>query len=390
MAPSPQQQPAMAEENDQERNHPASARRLEQARERGQVARSRELTAAAVAFAAALALTFVGGGLWSHAADVFARALAFDRSAAFDPARMVEAVTAQSGEMLSAMAPLLICVLLATLLAPMLMSGWVFSAQALVPDFARLDPRKGLKNLLSTRSLGELAKALIKCALIGGIGGGVLWHFRGNLIGLASTDVASGAASLADMASSALYVLTGALVLIAAIDVPYALWRHYSGLRMSREELRQEMREMEGDPHQKARVRSVQRAIARKRMMSAVPTASVVVTNPTHYAVALEYRDTGMRAPRVVAKGAGVIAQKIRELAAEHDVPRLEAPPLARALWRHAEVGDEIPPALYTVVAQVLAYVYRIEQWRQKGGRMPDAPSDLAVPPGLDPAEAAA
>ena len=156
------------------------------------------------------------------------------------------------------------------------------------------------------------------------------------------------------------------------------------------EELRQEMREMEGDPHQKARVRSVQRAIARKRMMSAVPTASVVVTNPTHYAVALEYRDTGMRAPRVVAKGAGVIAQKIRELAAEHDVPRLEAPPLARALWRHAEVGDEIPPALYTVVAQVLAYVYRVEQWRQKGGRMPDAPSDLSVPPGLDPAEAAA
>ncbi|MEO6750115.1 MAG: flagellar type III secretion system protein FlhB [Casimicrobiaceae bacterium] len=334
--------------------------------------------------------TWAGGGLWSHCASVFARALAFDRSAAFDPARMVAAVTAQSGEMLSAMAPLLICVLLATLLAPMLMSGWVFSAQALVPDFARLDPRKGLQNLLSTRSLGELAKALIKCALIGGIGGGVLWHFRGNLVGLASTDVASGAASLADMASSALYVLTGALVLIAAIDVPYALWRHYSGLRMSREELRQEMREMEGDPHQKARVRSVQRAIARKRMMSAVPTASVVVTNPTHYAVALEYRDTGMRAPRVVAKGAGVIAQKIRELAAEHDVPRLEAPPLARALWRHAEVGDEIPPALYTVVAQVLAYVYRVEQWRQKGGRMPDAPSDLAVPPGLDPAEAAA
>jgi flagellar biosynthetic protein FlhB len=205
-------------------------------------------------------------------------------------------------------------------------------------------------------------------------------------VSLATTDVASGAASLAGVASTALYALTGALVLIAALDVPYALWRHYSGLRMSREELRQEMREMEGDPQQKARVRSVQRAVARKRMMAAVPTASVVVTNPTHYAVALEYRDTGMRAPRVVAKGAGAVALKIRELAAAHDVPRLEAPPLARALFRHAEVGDEIPPALYTVVAQVLAYVYRVQQWRAQGGTMPDAPSDLVVPPGLDPA----
>ncbi|MEO6928544.1 MAG: flagellar biosynthesis protein FlhB [Casimicrobiaceae bacterium] len=381
---------AMAEEQDQERNHPASARRLEQARERGQVARSRELTAAAVALAAALALTFAGGGLWARSADVFAHGLALDRSAAFDSSRMIEAITAQSGAMLEAMAPLLICVLLATLLAPMLMSGWVFSTEALAPDFARLDPRKGLKNLLSARSLGELAKALIKCALIGGIGGGVLWHFRRQLVGLAQSDVGSGVASLADIASTSLYVLTGALLLIAAIDVPYALWRHYSGLRMSREELRQEMREMEGDPHQKARVRSVQRATARKRMMAAVPTASVVVTNPTHYAVALEYSESGMRAPRVVAKGAGVIAQKIRELAAANDVPRLEAPPLARALYRHAEVGDEIPPALYTVVAQVLAYVYRVEAWRRHGGRMPDAPSDLDVPPGLDPAAAGA
>ena len=376
----------MADDNDQERNHPASARRLEQARERGQVARSRELTAAAVAFAAALALTFAGGGLWSRSAEVFARGLSLDRAAAFDPSRMAEALAAQSAGMLEAMAPLLIAVLLATLLAPMLMSGWVFSTEAITPDFARLDPRKGLKNLLSTRALGELAKALVKCALLGAIGGGVMWHFRGELVSLATTDVASGAASLAGVASTALYALTGALVLIAALDVPYALWRHYSGLRMSREELRQEMREMEGDPQQKARVRSVQRAVARKRMMAAVPTASVVVTNPTHYAVALEYRDTGMRAPRVVAKGAGAVALKIRELAAAHDVPRLEAPPLARALFRHAEVGDEIPPALYTVVAQVLAYVYRVQQWRAQGGTMPDAPSDLVVPPGLDPA----
>lgn len=382
----------MADDHDQEKNHPASARRLEQARERGQVARSRELTAASVALAAALALTFAGGGLWSRCAEVFARGLSLDRDAAFSETRMAEALGAQSTDMLVAMAPLLIAVLLATLLAPMLMSGWVFSVKAIGVDLARLDPRKGLANMVSGRALGELAKALIKCVLLGIIGGTVLWHFRGDIVSLSRSGAISGAATLAGIASTGLYALTGALVLIAALDVPWQLWRHYSGLRMTREELRQEMREMEGDPQQKARVRSVQRAVARKRMMAAVPTASVVVTNPTHYAVALEYRDAGMRAPRVVAKGAGVIAQKIRELADQHDVPRLEAPPLARALYRHAEVGDEIPPALYTVVAQVLAYVYRVQQWRAQtgvAGAMPEPPADLEVPAGLDPAAGA-
>jgi len=376
----------MAEEHDQERNYPATARRLEQARERGQVARSRELTAAAVAFAAALALTFAGSGLWARAADVFAHGLALERNDAFDPSRMAGAFYAQGTAMLLAMAPLLVLVLAATLAAPMLMSGWVFSPKAVAPDFARLDPRRGLGNLFSRKAVGELVKALVKCALLGTIGCGVLWHFRADIVGLATRDVTAGTAALADIARTGLFALTGALALIAALDVPYALWRHYAGLRMSREELREELREMEGDPQQKARVRSIQRATARRRMMAAVPTASVVVTNPTHYAVALEYREAGMRAPRVVAKGAGVIAQKIREIADLHDVPRLEAPPLARALYRHAEVGDEIPPALYTVVAQVLAWVYRIQQWRRQGGAMPAAPADLDVPPGLDPA----
>jgi flagellar biosynthetic protein FlhB len=377
---------AMADHNDQERNYPATARRLEQARERGQVARSRELTAAAVTFAAAIALTFAGGNLWSRAADAFAHGLRLERADAFDSSRMAAALVEQGGAMLLALAPLFVLVLAATLAAPLLMSGWIFSARALTPDFARLNPRNGLSNLWSKKALAELGKALLKCALLGTIGGAVLWHHRAEIIGLVSQEAAAGSAALAAIARTGLYALAGALALIAAVDVPLALWRHYSALRMTREELREEMREMEGDPQQKARVRSIQRSTARKRMMAAVPTASVVVTNPTHYAVALEYTEA-MRAPRVVAKGAGAIAQKIREIADAHGVPRLEAPPLARALYRHAEVGDDIPPALYTVVAQVLAYVYRVREWRRSGGRMPSAPDDLAVPRGLDPAE---
>jgi flagellar biosynthetic protein FlhB len=193
---------------------------------------------------------------------------------------------------------------------------------------------------------------------------------------------------LGSLVATGFFALVGGLAAIAAIDVPYALWRHYHGLRMTREEVRQELRESEGDPQLKARVRSLQRAAARKRMMAAVPTATVIVTNPTHYAVALRYDET-MRAPRVVAKGMDNVAMRIREIAAAHEVPLLEAPAVARALHRHAELDAEIPQALYTVVAQVLAYVYQVRMWRRQGGRAPSAPTGLAVPDGLDPLAAA-
>jgi len=245
---------AMADHNDQERNYPATARRLEQARERGQVARSRELTAAAVTFAAAIALTFAGGNLWSRAADAFAHGLRLERADAFDSSRMAAALVEQGGAMLLALAPLFVLVLAATLAAPLLMSGWIFSARALTPDFARLNPRNGLSNLWSKKALAELGKALLKCALLGTIGGAVLWYHRAEIIGLVSQEAAAGSAALAAIARTGLYALAGALALIAAVDVPLALWRHYSALRMTREELREEMREMEGDPQQKARV----------------------------------------------------------------------------------------------------------------------------------------
>jgi flagellar biosynthetic protein FlhB len=181
------------------------------------------------------------------------------------------------------------------------------------------------------------------------------------------------------------------LAIIAAIDVPFQLWRYYAGLRMTREELKQEMKELEGDPQLKAHIRSQQRAMARKRMMAEVPKADVVVTNPTHYAVALKYDRERMGAPQVVAKGMNLVAGRIRELAAEHGVPVLEAPPLARALYRHTDIGEQIPAALYTAVAEVLAYVYQLSQSMSAGGSMqsPQPPAAIAVPAGMDPGEPA-
>jgi flagellar biosynthetic protein FlhB len=380
----------MAEETDLERSYPATARRLEQARERGQVARSRELSTAAIAFAAAVGLSALGASLMARCEAIVQQGLAFGRAAAFEPARMVAGLAGLATDSLAALAPLFALTLAATIAAPLLLSGFVFSGRALAPDFGRLDPLRGVGNIVSKRSVVELVKALAKCLVLGAIGAFTIAHAFDGLGALAMQEPGIATARLGGLLGSAFYALTGGLALIALFDVPYVLWRHRDALKMTREELRQELRESEGDPQLKARIRSLQRAVARKRMMAAVPKATVVVTNPTHYAVALEYRDDAARAPRVVAKGIERVAHRIRELAREHDVPILEAPPLARALYRHADLGAEIPQALYGVVAQLLAYVYQVRLWRARGGRAPVMPSAWPVPPGFDPLDPSA
>jgi len=379
----------MADEQDLERNYPATPRRLEQARERGQVARSRELSTAAIALAAAIGLSTLGPDLFARCAELVRGGLSLDRAAAFDAGRMTRTLASLTHGSMIAILPILALTLVATLAAPMLLSGWMFSGKALAPDFARLDPLRGLKNLLSGHSLVELGKALAKCALLAVLGAWSIVHAYGELTTLAVQDLAGATARLGDLVGTGFFALVGGLALIAGFDVPYAIWRHRHALRMTREEIRQELREAEGDPQLKARVRSIQRAAARKRMMAAVPGATVIVTNPTHYAVALRYDDT-MRAPRVVAKGMDRVAQRIREIAAAHDVPLLEAPAVARALHRHADLDAEIPQTLYAAVAQVLAYVYQVRTWKRQGGRAPVPPTDLAVPAGLDPLQAGA
>jgi flagellar biosynthetic protein FlhB len=239
--------------------------------------------------------------------------------------------------------------------------------------------------MFSTNSLVELGKAIGKTILVGVVAWFVVLAEMDDVLGLSAEPLESGIAHLGQILLFSFILIVGGLVLIAAIDVPYQLWHYANKLKMTREELRQESKESDGNPEIKAKIRQQQREMARRRMMSEIPSADVVVTNPTHYAVALKYSDGKMRAPKVVAKGTDVLAAKIREIATENNVPLLEAPPLARALYKHTELGDEIPEALYTAVAEVLAYVFQLRAYRTRGGARPNAPTELDVPPQLDP-----
>ena len=375
----------MAEDSDLERTEPASPKRLEQAREEGQVARSLELSTFVVLLAAAGGLWGMGSGLMGQLSGVMKNGMRLERALAFDTDLMLIHLHQQALDALLALLPLLLLLLVAALISPLLLNGWLFTLKSLQPDFQRLNPLHGIGKIFSLRGLAELAKAAAKTLVIGGVAAWVMWHNKEAVFSLVTQSVDSGVAHMGNLLGMSLLAIVGSMILIVAIDVPFQLWDHGRKLRMTREELRQEAKETEGNPQVKARIRSLQREAARRRMMSEIPKADVVVTNPTHYAVALRYQGDAMRAPRVVAKGAHLLAARIRELAAEHRVPILEAPPLARALYRHTELDDEIPETLYTAVAEVLAYVFQLRRYREYGGTMPQPPREVAVPEALDP-----
>jgi flagellar biosynthetic protein FlhB len=375
----------MADENDFERTEAASLRRLEQAREEGHVARSQELTTFAMLMAGGGSLWLLGGQLFEQLRVLTRHGLQLDGVAASDAAQMTSRLHDLAFDGLLAMAPLLAVLLVVALAAPQLLSGWLFSWDALRVDLQRLDPIAGFARILSWRGVAELVKALVKSALITVVAAAVMWHYREPLQQLVLLPAAAAIAQVARVAGISFLIIAGALAVVAAADVPFQLWRHGDDLKMSRQELRQEAKESEGDPQIKAAIRNQQRTMARRRMMSEVPKASVIVTNPTHYAVALSYEDHTMRAPRVVAKGADLVAARIRELGEEHHVPVLESPALARAIYRHTEIGEEIPETLYTAVAEILAYVFQLRRHREFGDATPLPLRPIAVPAGLDP-----
>ncbi len=375
----------MAEDSDLERTEPASPRRLEKAREEGQVARSLELSTFAVLLAAAGGFWLMGSSLMGQLSGVMKNGMRLERALAFDPERMLLRLHEQAADAALALLPLLLLVMAAALIAPLLLSGWLFAPKSLQPDFKRLNPASGLGRIFSAHGLAELAKAVAKTLVIGGVAVWVMWHHKDAVFSLAAQSVDVGLAHLGKLLGLSFLAIVGSMSLIVAMDVPFRLWDHGRKLRMTREELRREVKETEGDPQIKARIRSLQREAARRRMMAEIPKADVVVTNPAHYAVALRYQGDAMRAPKVVAKGAHLLAARIRELAEQHRVPILEAPPLARALYRHAELGDEIPETLYTAVAEVLAYVFQLRRYREYGGAMPQPPREVPVPEELDP-----
>lgn len=377
-------------EQEQEKTLPATARRLEQAREEGQVPRSSELAAALVLLTSA-GLIWLGGPGWlQDARRIVADGLSFDRDAATNPALLTARLARFAFDGLGLAAPLMGLLMLAGIAGFLAIGGWMFTFNALSPKAERLSPIAAFNRVFSMTGLGELGKTLAKTALFGLVGAWFLWSHRQDVAGLSLAALPGALAQTGSLVTGLLGVLALMGVVVAAMDVPLALWRYHSNLKMTLEEVKRESRESDGDPHVKGRIRQQQREMARRRMMSEVPKADVVVTNPTHYAVALAYREGDGRAPRVLAKGADAVAAKIRALASEAGVPLLEAPPLARALHQHTEIGDEIPAPLYGAVAQVLAWVYELRRVSVAGGRMPAEPRALPVPPELDPANGAA
>lgn len=373
----------MAEGSDEEKTEDPTPQRLEKAREEGQVPRSRELST--------LLLLATGlGGLWMLKGwtggvllEVVRSCMDFPVGVGFDTDRMMRFLLHQMLSATAGLAPLLAALVVVALVAPTLLGGWLFSAKSIKVDPSRLNVFKGLKRLLSSQSLAELVKALAKSVLVGAVAVWFIYGHLGELMALGKGPIEGAIVHALRLVAACCALMVLAFIVVVLIDVPYQLWSHHKKLRMSLDEIKKEHKENEGDPQLKARIRSQQQEMARKRMMSEIPTADVVITNPTHFAVVLAYRDEEMRAPHVVAKGADHVAARIRELAVEHNVPQLAAPPLARALYRHADLDAEIPAALYGAVAEVLAWVYQLDRNRREGEAPPSAPDHIDVPPAL-------
>lgn len=380
----------MAEDSDLERTEPASPRRMEQAREEGDVPRSRELATCAVLMAAGAGLWFAGDGVVRQINAMLASGLAFDRAQAFDSNLLFASLASHLLDIGLALAPFALLLMVAAAASPLLIGGWLFSVKALQPNFGRMNLLSGLGNMISARSGVELGKAIGKAIVVGTVSWLVVANQMDSMLGLSVEPIGTGTTHLVHLLLSSFIAIVGGLVLIALIDAPYQMLHYANKLKMTRQEIRQESKESDGNPEIKAKIRAQQREMARRRMMSEVPTADVVVTNPTHYAVALKYAEGGRGAPTVVAKGHDEVAARIRAIAAENKVPLLESPVLARALYRHTELGDEIPEALYTAVAEVLAYVFQLRAYGKHGGARPEAPGELEIPPELDPLNPAA
>lgn len=351
----------MAEsESGGERTEEPSAKRLQDARERGQVPRSRELTNFATMIGGSVGLVAVGHTLTGRMSQLMHDSLSF----APERLRATDSMTALLGEAtLSAiygLLPIFGALIALVLLAGVALGGWNFATQALVPDFTRMSPLAGFKRLFGLHGMTELGKALLKCIVVGGVCAAVVVWLFSDVVALGRMAPLAAVIHGVELLSKAFVWLCASLAVIAIVDVPLQLFQFKHGLKMTRQELRDESKESDGRPEVKQRIRQMQQTLARRRMMHKVPTADVVLVNPTHFAVALKYDPKKMRAPRVIAKGADLVAHNIRRIAEENRVPIFESPKLTRALYRSTDLNKEIPSGLYVAVAQVLSYIFRV------------------------------
>jgi len=364
----------------EERTEQPTPKRLKDAREKGQVPRSRELNTLAVLMASAAGLLLLGKGMTEQFAHIMQRGFSLEREVVMDPAALTQYLAAGIGDGLLMVAPLFGLLLVAAILGPLGLGGWSFSTKAIAFKFEKLNPIKGLGRIFSVKGLMELAKTLAKFLLVAAASAAILWSQVGELLSLGAEPVERALAHAGTICLWAFLLISSVLILVALVDVPFQLWQHTKQLKMTFKEVKDEHKETEGSPEVKGRIRSIQREMSQRRMMKAVPDADVVITNPTHYAVALRYERDGAGAPRVVAKGADLIALQIRTIAEANGVPVVSAPPLARALYALTELDQEIPAELYVAVAHILAYVYQLDAASGRSDAPPPPPEDLPVP----------
>jgi flagellar biosynthetic protein FlhB len=343
-----------------ERTEEPSQRRLQEARERGQIPRSRELTNFATMIGGSAALVAIGGTVAAHLSQLMRRSLSIDVKSLRTTDSMATSLGDACISAVTAVLPVFGALICMVLLASVVLGGWNFSSKALTPDFSRLSPLSGIKRLFGLHGVSELAKALLKCLVVSAVCAVIVSSIFGDVLALGRMEPRAAISRGAGLLSWAFVWLCASLALVAIVDVPLQIFQFKRALRMTRQELRDESKELDGRPETKQRIRQMQQTLARRRMMHKVPTADVLIVNPTHFAVALKYDPKKMRAPVVLAKGVDLVAQNIRRIAEEHRVPVFESPKLARALYRSTDLNKEIPSGLYVAVAQILSYIFRV------------------------------
>ncbi|MCU8326060.1 flagellar biosynthesis protein FlhB [Vibrio vulnificus] len=374
----------MAESDGQERTEEATPRRLQQAREKGQVARSKELASVSVLVIGAVSLMWFGESLARALFKAMGRLFSLSREEIFDPSKLFDIASGALSALLLPLLLILFALFVAAAIGSAGVGGISFSVEAATPKLSKMNPLSGIKRMFGLQSWVELIKSILKVALVTGVAIYLIQASQEDLIQLSLDVYPQNIFHALDILLNFVLLISCSLLIVVAIDIPFQIWQHADQLKMTKQELKDEYKDTEGKPEVKGRIRMLQREAAQRRMMADVPTADVIVTNPEHFSVALRYKQNSDRAPVVVAKGTDHMAMKIREVAREHDISIVPAPPLARALYYSTELEQQIPDGLFTAVAQILAYVFQLKQYRKRGGHRPKLKDyDLPIPPDL-------
>ncbi|MBL4712169.1 MAG: flagellar biosynthesis protein FlhB [Gammaproteobacteria bacterium] len=370
----------MSEQTGQERTEQATPKKLLESRKKGQVPRSKELNSMALLMAAAGGFLLFGENVLGGLSDLLKNGLSIKNAQQLDGNAIIEHFAETALNSMLIVTPLFVLLTVVVLLTPIGLGGWSFSLKAVSFKLEKLDPIKGIGRIFALKGLMELLKVLAKFILVASMSALIIWSVIDELIGLGNEPINSALAHVAQLCAWAFLACSSVMIIIAAIDAPFQLWQHSKELKMTKQEVKDENKETDGRPEVKGRIRAMQLEMSQRRMMEAVPTADVIITNPTHYAVALSYDQFGTKAPVVVAKGADNIAMQIRIIADKNEVTIVSSPPLARALFASTEIDQEIPGGLYVAVATILSYVYQLKVVNINGGQKPETPDELPIP----------